>query len=200
MRPPYLVVTRPPITCDCLQGGQHCPTLFVKSSRSGLVRHLQPRRGPDHRTIPTFANGASPSSQTSWWDMLYIIVTRPILTLPNMSIQTFTRAKHEYPDWINAPSRKMPSRSWTDQNKETNLCIFSWKKSTIVYIGPHIPFGMTTDFSYWNQNCKQVFMFMNNWDKGVAPAICPCILSAGEYWISAGAALPDPYFLMCFIL
>ena len=31
------------------------------------------------------------------------------------------------------------------------------------------------------QNCKQLFMYMNKWDKGVAPAICPCILSAGEY-------------------
>ena len=29
----------------------------------------------------------------------------------------------------------------------------------------------------------------NNWDKGVAPAICPCMFSAGEYLISAGAAL-----------
>ena len=26
-----------------------------------------------------------------------------------------------------------------------------------------------------------VHVHMNNWDKGVAPAICPCILSAGEY-------------------
>ena len=32
-------------------------------------------------------------------------------------------------------------------------------------------------------------MNMNNWDKGVAPAICPCIFSAGEYWISDEAAL-----------
>ena len=31
------------------------------------------------------------------------------------------------------------------------------------------------------QDCKQVFMYMNNWDKGVAPAIFPCILNAGEY-------------------
>ena len=23
------------------------------------------------------------------------------------------------------------------------------------------------------QNCKQLFMYMNNWDKGVGPAICP---------------------------
>ena len=32
-----------------------------------------------------------------------------------------------------------------------------------------------------NQNCKQLVMYMNNWDKGVALAICPCIFSAGEY-------------------
>ena len=38
------------------------------------------------------------------------------------------------------------------------------------------------------QNCKQLFMYMNNWDKGVAPAICPRILTICEYWISAGAA------------
>ena len=25
----------------------------------------------------------------------------------------------------------------------------------------------------WHQNCKQLFMYMNNWDKGVALAICP---------------------------
>ena len=30
------------------------------------------------------------------------------------------------------------------------------------------------------QNCKQLFMYKNNWDKGVAPAICPYILSACE--------------------
>ena len=40
-------------------------------------------------------------------------------------------------------------------------------------------------------NCKLLFMYMNNWDKGVAPAICPRILSTCEYWISAGAAPPD---------
>ena len=32
-----------------------------------------------------------------------------------------------------------------------------------------------------DQNCKHMFMYMNNWDKGVAPAICLCIFSAGEY-------------------
>ena len=40
------------------------------------------------------------------------------------------------------------------------------------------------------QNCKHLFMYMNNWDKGVAPAIGPRILSTCEYWISAGAAPP----------
>ena len=34
---------------------------------------------------------------------------------------------------------------------------------------------------------------MNNWDKGVAPAICPGIFDTGEYSISAGAAPPDIY-------
>ena len=31
------------------------------------------------------------------------------------------------------------------------------------------------------QNCKQLVMYMNNWDKGVPSAICLCIFSAGEY-------------------
>ena len=35
--------------------------------------------------------------------------------------------------------------------------------------------------SWLDQNCKQSFMYMNNWDKGVASAICPCILSTCEY-------------------
>ena len=36
-------------------------------------------------------------------------------------------------------------------------------------------------------------MYMNNWDKGVAPAICLCIYSAGDYILSAGAS---PYLLV----
>ena len=35
---------------------------------------------------------------------------------------------------------------------------------------------------------KQLFMYMNNCNKGVALAICLCIFSAGEYLPSAGAA------------
>ena len=31
------------------------------------------------------------------------------------------------------------------------------------------------------QNCKQLFMYINNWNECVAPALVPCILSAGEY-------------------
>ena len=31
------------------------------------------------------------------------------------------------------------------------------------------------------QNCKQLFMYMNNWDEGVAPAICSLIFGTGEY-------------------
>ena len=31
------------------------------------------------------------------------------------------------------------------------------------------------------QNCTQLFMYMNNWDEGVALVICPCIFTAGEY-------------------
>ena len=31
------------------------------------------------------------------------------------------------------------------------------------------------------QNCKQLFIYMINWDKSVALAIFPCIFSAGEY-------------------
>ena len=38
------------------------------------------------------------------------------------------------------------------------------------------------------QNCKQLFMYMDNWDKG--------IFGTGEYSISFGAAPPDLYFLM----
>ena len=30
------------------------------------------------------------------------------------------------------------------------------------------------------QNCKQLFMYMNNFDKGVAPAICLCILGCSK--------------------
>ena len=30
------------------------------------------------------------------------------------------------------------------------------------------------------QNCKQFFMYMNNWDKGVAPQICPSYLVLGN--------------------
>ena len=37
------------------------------------------------------------------------------------------------------------------------------------------------------KNCKQLFMYMNNWEKGVAPTICFCIFGTGEYSISAGA-------------
>ena len=29
-------------------------------------------------------------------------------------------------------------------------------------------------------NCKQLFMYMNNCDKGVAPAICLCILGCSK--------------------
>ena len=38
------------------------------------------------------------------------------------------------------------------------------------------------------QNWKQIVLYISNWDKYLAPAICPCIFSAREYWISAGAA------------
>ena len=50
------------------------------------------------------------------------------------------------------------------------------------------------------QNCKQLFMYMNNWDKGVAPAICPCIFGTGEYSLSAAAAPLDLHLLMYFSL
>ena len=42
---------------------------------------------------------------------------------------------------------------------------------------------------YLPQNCKQWFMYINNWDKGVAPAICPCIFSTVEYLPTARATL-----------
>ena len=51
-------------------------------------------------------------------------------------------------------------------------------------------------FCSWNQNCKQLFMYMNNWYKGVAPVICPRILSPFEYRIWAGAA---PLDLLCIL-
>ena len=41
-------------------------------------------------------------------------------------------------------------------------------------------------------------MHMNNWDKGVAPEICPCIFGTDEYSITAGAAHTDLYLLMYF--
>ena len=43
---------------------------------------------------------------------------------------------------------------------------------------------------------KELFIYMNNWDKGMATAVCPCIFSASEFWKSAGAAPPDFYLLM----
>ena len=36
-----------------------------------------------------------------------------------------------------------------------------------------------------SQNCKQLFMYINNWNKGVALAICPFIFGNGEYSTSA---------------
>ena len=32
-----------------------------------------------------------------------------------------------------------------------------------------------------DQNREQVFMYINNWDEGVAPAICPRIFGTGKY-------------------
>ena len=57
-----------------------------------------------------------------------------------------------------------------------------------------------TDKCGLGKNCKQLFMYMINWDKGVALAIHPCIFGISEYSISAGAPLPDLYFLMYFSL
>ena len=53
-------------------------------------------------------------------------------------------------------------------------------------VSPHVSLGyqdirkVSSTLDHHNpsvQNCKQLFMYMNNWDKGVAPAICPRILS-----------------------
>ena len=42
-------------------------------------------------------------------------------------------------------------------------------------------------------------MYVNNWDKGVALAICPCIFGTGEYSILARAAPPDLYLVVMYI-
>ena len=48
------------------------------------------------------------------------------------------------------------------------------------------------------QDWKQLFMYMNNWDEGLAPAICPQIIGTTKYLIYAGAAPPDLYLLLYF--
>ena len=38
---------------------------------------------------------------------------------------------------------------------------------------------VNSSVAHWkSQKCKQLFMYLYNWDKGVAPAICPCLFSA----------------------
>ena len=41
-------------------------------------------------------------------------------------------------------------------------------------------YSVVSQGCWQNQNCKPLFMYVNNWDKGVALAICPCIFGTWE--------------------